>query len=643
MGSTNLPTMGSDSPLFERLSAWVLEQLSVGVVFIDRDGVIIWTNSKAAEIAGVDQSCMRGKVFYDQPEFQKAKLAEAVHSIMAVGRLGKAPKPRLCLDSHFDNIYRVEILPIAVGQEVLAAAILFWDGVDAAASGVEVDHLPQQLGAAITLSADEIIVIDQGFVIRQASKTALKRMKLTSAAQIEGKICYRFIFGEQKPCAHCPAISVWSDDGGQNELPAGLCKTTESAKVPQAIPIKDGNRTTYQVAVNCIQKLNGKYSKTFSATKTNEQASSQEFSEQDALSRLNAGIFDVIPFAAIVIDSDYHILSCNAAWKQLFGHGEVDLIAADLLSIAAEFDNDEFRQSIEQCFKTGFACSTKRKSAVPGAKEGDWLRHTITRLPEAAGVEAVLIVSEKITEPPTSCSDKHIADKYDTLCRFASRLSHDINNPLGVLMNQLEMLRAEDLRDEDSLERLENEIDLAQRQVNRMCTIIESVSALQSHQSEDVTLTNLQLIIDRAAIIANLHRPFKGVSIELADMGNLPPIYCCEVRIERALTELCKNALEAAGETGKVLVSAEYQEETEQFVIRIRDTGVGIPRENMDKIFEAFFTTKKKGPKTVGLGLTIALAAIIGHNGSLTLNSEPGKGTEAVVVLPQSPTDGFRK
>jgi len=176
-----------------------------------------------------------------------------------------------------------------------------------------------------------------------------------------------------------------------------------------------------------------------------------------------------------------------------------------------------------------------------------------------------------------------------------------------------------------------------------MCTIIESVSALQSHQSEDVTLTNLQLIIDRAAIIANLHRPFKGVSIELADMGNLPPIYCCEVRIERALTELCKNALEAAGETGKVLVSAEYQEETEQFVIRIRDTGVGIPRENMDKIFEAFFTTKKKGPKTVGLGLTIALAAIIGHNGSLTLNSEPGKGTEAVVVLPQSPTDGFRK
>ncbi len=641
MSSTNLPTMASDSPLFERLSAWVLEQLSLGVVFIDRDGIIIWVNAKVAEITGVDQSCMRGKLFYDQPEFQRQKLAEAVHSIVAAGRIGNRLKSSVSIGDLFDNKYRVEILPIVVGQKILASAILFWDGFDAV-NAVEVGRLRQQFASVMALSEDEVIIIDQDFVIREASQSALKRLQLTSVAQIEGKICYRLIFGEEKPCAHCAAIPYLGKSSTKSRAQTELRKSSGRSKILKAVPIDDGHRTTYQVAVNCIRILNGKHTRPSSSINAIDRTSHQDFGELSALYHLSAGIFEAIPFAAIVVDSEYNILSCNGAARQIFGSREKELIGTCLFSLSPGFDKEEFRQSIRHCLETGSISTTMEKGAGPGSKREEWLKHTISRLPDDAGVEGALILSEKIADIPECSSDRHIAEKFDTLCRFASRLSHDINNPLGVLMNQLEMLRSEDLSDENSLERLENEIDLAQRQVNRICTIIESVAALQSHSREDVTLTNLQLIIERAAIIANLHRPFKGVGIDLTEVENLPPICCCEVRIERALTELCKNALEAAGETGKVAVSVEYEDEAEQFVIRISDTGAGIPPENMNKIFDAFFTTKKKGPKTVGLGLTIALAAIISHNGSLTLKSEPQKGTEAVVILPQTPMDGSR-
>jgi len=635
--------MGSDSPLIERLSAWVLEQLSVGVVFIDRDGVIIGANSRVAQITGVDQSCIKDRLFYDQPEFQKAKLAEAVHSVMAVERHGKAPKPTIRINSSFGNKYRVEILPIVVGQKVLAAAILFWDVVDTSSNGTEVERLRQRLASVLALAEDEVIIIDQDFAILEASQSALKRLKLTSAGQLEGKVCYHAIFGEEKPCDYCPAAFSWREATTQRKPQATQRKAPAGPTGLKAVPIDDGGHTRSQVAVNCIRALNGKLEKPTASGKGKYQAPPQELSELSALCHLGTGIFEALPHAAIVVDSEYNILSCNSAGRQLFGHARADLIGSCLFQMLHEFAGEEFRKSLQQCLKTGSAITTVGKSAAPESRAIEALKHTITRLPAVAGVEGALILSEKVAESPNGNSDKHLAEKYDTLCRFASRLSHDINNPLGVLMNQLEMLRGEDLSDENSLERLQNEIDLAQRQVNRICTIIESVAALQSHSREDVTLTNLQLIIDRAAIIANLHRPFKGVIIEMAEAGNLPPIYCCEVRIERALTELCKNALEAAGETGKVLVSVEYVEESEQFVIRISDTGVGIPAENMGKVFDAFFTTKKKGPKTVGLGLTIAMAAIVSHNGSLTLKSQPPKGTEAVVILPQAPTDGFPK
>lgn len=90
------------------------------------------------------------------------------------------------------------------------------------------------------------------------------------------------------------------------------------------------------------------------------------------------------------------------------------------------------------------------------------------------------------------------------------------------------------------------------------------------------------------------------------------------------------NAVEASPKGGTVTVSSQYDEQG-RFHILIQDEGLGIPREDLDKVFDPFFSTKKKG---TGLGLAIVKSIIEGHGGDIEVESEPGKGTRFVVTLP---------
>jgi signal transduction histidine kinase len=97
------------------------------------------------------------------------------------------------------------------------------------------------------------------------------------------------------------------------------------------------------------------------------------------------------------------------------------------------------------------------------------------------------------------------------------------------------------------------------------------------------------------------------------------------------------NAIEATPSGGSVSVGYELNDEG-KLHITVEDTGEGIPRENLDKLFDPFFSTKKKG---TGLGLAIVKSIIGGHDGEIEVESEPGKGTRFIVTLQtyQMPTE----
>ena len=119
----------------------------------------------------------------------------------------------------------------------------------------------------------------------------------------------------------------------------------------------------------------------------------------------------------------------------------------------------------------------------------------------------------------------------------------------------------------------------------------------------------------------------------IRNYSEVPEVVCYPGRLNQALLSLLLNACEAIEGEGRIEVATEVDDE--RVSISVRDSGVGIPPEDLEKIFEPGFTTKGVGVGT-GLGLSICYQVMQDHGGEIRLESELGKGTKATCLLPIS-------
>jgi len=127
-----------------------------------------------------------------------------------------------------------------------------------------------------------------------------------------------------------------------------------------------------------------------------------------------------------------------------------------------------------------------------------------------------------------------------------------------------------------------------------------------------------------------------GVTLSLEVPANPLKIAVDSRQMERALTNLVDNSIEASTEGQKVIISAERA--AKNLVIRVTDTGMGMDRDALENVFVPFYTKKSKG---TGLGMAIAKKIVEGHSGKISIDSRIGHGTEVILELPYpSPSGG---
>ncbi|MBN2410744.1 PAS domain-containing sensor histidine kinase [candidate division KSB1 bacterium] len=368
----------------------------------------------------------------------------------------------------------------------------------------------------------------------------------------------------------------------------------------------------------------------------NEQVISdlqQHTSQLSALNSLLSEIINAFPYNVVVIDFDFNILNCNQALKDILGENPV---GQNLFKTMPNYDQAQVRNTIHDAISgtDGFIKSLKVKDST---RDMNWVQYHIIRLDKNAGIDAVLIVSKKLEISENLSLDESLQDKFQMLSSFSGKVAHDINNPLSVIMTRMDFLQTQDI--ESELEEgnidLKEEITLVQNQAGRIYSIIDNIGALQIHSKEEPKLCNLSEIVNRAVMIVEFQRPYKNVHAQKTIARDCPPLKCNEIRLERAVSEIVKNAFEAAGEKGEVFIQLDYVNENNgRYIIKVKDTGSGMTKENMVKVFDPFYTTKQ-GVKGAGLGLTIAYAAVLNHNGMINIESQTGRGTEVSIILPK--------
>ena len=211
---------------------------------------------------------------------------------------------------------------------------------------------------------------------------------------------------------------------------------------------------------------------------------------------------------------------------------------------------------------------------------------------------------------------------------LTSGFAHEVRNPLNGLMNAMLPLKEAVLGEKVDPETARAMLEVIEECGTRIRYLAESLLAFVRSNDRPVAV-NLDTLLDSTLNVLAWKVP-SGVTIEKDYRCNLP-VMGDPGSLNQVWVNLLDNALRAVGERGRLKVTTELQGETA--VVSVVDSGVGIKQEDMDRLFQPFFSPRAAGEGT-GLGLALCRRIILRHGGSINVSSEYGKGTKVEVRLP---------
>lgn len=220
---------------------------------------------------------------------------------------------------------------------------------------------------------------------------------------------------------------------------------------------------------------------------------------------------------------------------------------------------------------------------------------------------------------------------------FSANVSHELKTPLTSISGYAEMIKTGMVRDEDIKEFAGKIHAEAGRLIEMIRDIIKLSELDEPHSAEDFGVLDLLPVAQDTAGMLEFNAEKAGV--RLTASGSAADVYGKRELLEELIYNLCDNAIRYNRPGGEVRVMVEPTEDGGARLI-VADTGIGIPTEHQERIFERFYRADKSRSKAsggTGLGLAIVKHIVMQHKAKLSLHSEVGVGTEIVIVFPAAP------
>lgn len=282
-----------------------------------------------------------------------------------------------------------------------------------------------------------------------------------------------------------------------------------------------------------------------------------------------------------------------------------------------------------------------------------WMETIISGLRDDQGVLTGLHgVSRDVTKRKKAEEEKqkleerlHRAEKMEALGKLAGGVAHDLNNVLGVLSGYSELLLLELPEDHKARKNVEKIL----QSTEKGAVIIQDLLTLARRGVAVSDIVNLNRIVDgflKTPFFEKIKNDHPRITFRAECDPRLLNIKGSAVHLEKALINLVSNAAEAIAEAGeivirtenryvdRILISHEEVQEGDYVLLIVSDTGMGIPAEHREKIFEPFFTKKTMGWSGTGLGLPIVWGTVKDQNGYIDLQTKEGKGTTFILYFP---------
>jgi PAS domain S-box-containing protein len=337
-------------------------------------------------------------------------------------------------------------------------------------------------------------------------------------------------------------------------------------------------------------------------------------------------LIDSLSLGVIALDTSGKITHYNKEIKELFNLPKLEK-GQDIFQVLPWLSDREVEITFEKTVIEAKRHQIEEKKIDRGRGD-EYFNLSFFPLENGAGnILGVTVTIENVTERERLRKQLAEYEKLSALSQLALGAAHEINNPLLGISSYLEILR-----DEAADPKNKEEIEVVLENVYRISETIRGLLSFARPTPPQFTKVNFnQLIEDTMSFLS--HQPiFRKARIQKILSPSLPQITADLNQIRQVLTNMLINAAQSMPNGGDLTIETSKVKFKEEIQVDIRDTGVGIPAENLKKIFDPFFTTKKS--QGTGLGLSISLSYIKNHGGDIFCRSQPGQGTTFSIILP---------
>jgi two-component system NtrC family sensor kinase len=219
------------------------------------------------------------------------------------------------------------------------------------------------------------------------------------------------------------------------------------------------------------------------------------------------------------------------------------------------------------------------------------------------------------------------SEKLAAMGRLTSQIAHELNNPLYGIMNTLELVKTE-IPPENKRRKI---LDMALSETMRLTEMLRKMLSFSKPDEEEKQPVNINTILDEILLLYEKQLREHSIRIISSLKEGLDKVRASKNQLRQVFLNIISNARDAMPEGGTLSVTTRTEGDNVQ--VEISDTGTGIRKENLHRIFDSFFTTKDS-IKDVGLGLSVCYGFIKDHGGEIKVESEWGSGATFTIILP---------
>ncbi len=328
----------------------------------------------------------------------------------------------------------------------------------------------------------------------------------------------------------------------------------------------------------------------------------------------------------VILNDRGEVLEISAMVCDLFSIERTDILNKSISTLFQDMPTEE--KIIHQTLINGIVTRNHAVSFRKMGKKYRLLMDSNVITDEAENIIGSYIVLQDVTDFQVLEQKIQHNDRLAMIGQIAAGTAHEIRNPLTSVKGFLQMLG--NSLEEKNLLKEKGYIDIMLTEIQRINLLVSEFLLLSKPKETEFERVDLNVVFRELLPFVENEALLHGIDIEFKSAGKLPTVVGDIELLKQVFLNICKNALEAMENKGKLTISHTYDRANKKVRIHVHDTGPGIPEEVQSKIFDPFFTTKEEG---TGLGLPICQKIVHEFGGEIELSSSD-EGTTFYIILP---------